>query len=374
VTLYFSKFNFKAMLRNALILSIGLSLLLTSCSEKTVKTEKQTYLVVNPMFKDTTYEREYSASINSFQNVEIRTKIRGFVEDIYIDEGQKVKKSQILFKLNSKEYEQHVHKAEAAIQSALAELRATEIEVENTRKLYDKNIVSKSELDLITTKININKAKVNEARVAKEQAILHVEYTKIKAPFDGIINRIPNKKGSLLDEGALLTSISNNESIFAYFNVSEIDYLDYVQSNSKNNTVTLSLANNSIYPHTGNIETTETEFNKETGNIAFRAKFPNPEKLLKEGGTGKILVKKLYKNAIIIPQKSTFEVQGNIYVYLVDKNSTVYSKKINPINRLSNYFVLDKDLTKEDKIIFEGIQSIKAGDKVNFKLIKNIEL
>ncbi len=362
------------MLRNALILSIGLSLLLTSCSEKTVKTEKQTYLVVNPMFKDTTYEREYSASINSFQNVEIRTKIRGFVEDIYIDEGQKVKKSQILFKLNSKEYEQHVHKAEAAIQSALAELRATEIEVENTRKLYDKNIVSKSELDLITTKININKAKVNEARVAKEQAILHVEYTKIKAPFDGIINRIPNKKGSLLDEGALLTSISNNESIFAYFNVSEIDYLDYVQSNSKNNTVTLSLANNSIYPHTGNIETTETEFNKETGNIAFRAKFPNPEKLLKEGGTGKILVKKLYKNAIIIPQKSTFEVQGNIYVYLVDKNSTVYSKKINPINRLSNYFVLDKDLTKEDKIIFEGIQSIKAGDKVNFKLIKNIEL
>ena len=110
--------------------------------------------------------------------------------------------------------------------------------------------------------------------------------------------------------------------------------------------------------------------NKETGNIAFRAKFPNPERLLKEGGTGKVLVKKLYKNAIIIPQKSTFEVQGNIYVYLVDKNNTVYSKKINPINRLSNYFVLDKDLTKDDKIIYEGIQSIKTGDKVKFKLIK----
>jgi membrane fusion protein (multidrug efflux system) len=231
--------------------------------------------------------------------------------------------------------------------------------------------VSKSELDLITTKVNINKAKVNEARVAKEQALLHVEFTKIKAPFDGIINRIPNKKGSLIDEGALLTSISNNESVYAYFSVSEIDYLDYVQSKSKNNTVTLSLANNSIYPYKGTIETTESEFNKETGNIAFRAKFPNPEKLLKEGGTGKILVKKLYKNAIIIPQKSTFEVQGNIYVYLVDKNNKAYSKKINPINRLSNYFVLDKDLTKEDKIIYEGIQSIKTGDKVNFKLIKN---
>jgi RND family efflux transporter MFP subunit len=362
------------MNKTSLVWSMWMSILLISCSDKTIQNEEQTYLVVNPIIKDTTYEREYAATINSFQNVEIRTKVKGFVEDIYIDEGQKVNKGQILFKLNSKEFEQHVHKAEAAIQSALAELRTTEIEVENTKKLFDKNIVSKSELDLVTTKVNINKAKVNEAKVAKEQALLHVEYTKIKAPFNGIINRIPNKKGSLLDEGALLTSISNNESVFAYFNVSEIDYLDYVQSNNKNNTVTLSLANNSIYPHAGTIETTETEFNKETGNIAFRAKFPNPEKLLKEGGTGKILVKKLYKNVIIIPQKSTFEVQGNIYVYLVDKNSKVYSKKINPINRLNNYFVLDRDLTKDDKIIFEGIQTVKTGDKVNFKQIKNTEL
>lgn len=359
------------MNKSSLVWGTWLSILLISCSDKTVKNEEQTYLVVNPIIKDTTYERDYAATINSFQNVEIRSKVKGFVENIYLDEGQKVKKGQILFTLNSKEYEQHVHKAEAAIQSTLAELRASEIEVENTKKLFDKNIVSKSELDLITTKVNINKAKVNEARVAKEQALLHVEFTKIKAPFDGIINRIPNKKGSLIDEGALLTSISNNESVFAYFSVSEIDYLDYVQSKSKNNTVTLSLANNSIYPYKGTIETTESEFNKETGNIAFRAKFPNPEKLLKEGGTGKILVKKLYKNAIIIPQKSTFEVQGNIYVYLVDKNNTVYSKKINPINRLSNYFVLDKDLTKEDKLIYEGIQSIKTGDKVKYKLIKN---
>lgn len=359
------------MNKSSLVWGTWLSILLISCSDKTVKNEEQTYLVVNPIIKDTTYEREYAATINSFQNVEIRSKVKGFVENIYLDEGQKVKKGQILFTLNSKEYEQHVHKAEAAIQSTLAELRASEIEVENTKKLFDKNIVSKSELDLITTKVNINKAKVNEARVAKEQAILHVEFTKIKAPFDGIINRIPNKKGSLIDEGALLTSISNNESVFAYFSVSEIDYLDYVQSKSKNNTVTLSLANNSIYLYKGTIETTETEFNKETGNIAFRAKFPNPERLLKEGGTGKILVKKLYKNVIIIPQKSTFEVQGNIYIYLVDKNNTVYSKRINPINRLSNYFVLDKDLTKDDKIIYEGIQSIKTGDKVNYKLIKN---
>ncbi len=121
------------MNKSSLLWGTWLSIILISCSDKTVKTEEQTYLVVNPIVQDTTYERDYAATINSFQNVEIRSKVKGFVEDIYLDEGQKVKKGQILFKLNSKEYEQHVHKAEAAIQSTLAELRASEIEVENTK-------------------------------------------------------------------------------------------------------------------------------------------------------------------------------------------------------------------------------------------------
>lgn len=356
---------------NSLVWSICISFVLISCSDKKVKEEKQTYLVIQPVLKDTSYEIEYAASINSFQNVEIRSKVKGFVEEILVDEGQTVKKGETLFKLNSKEFEQHVHKAEAVIQSANAELRASEIEVENTKKLLDKNIVSKSEFDLISTKVSINKAKVNEAKVAKEQALLHIEHTRIKAPFDGVINRIPNKKGSLIDEGSLLTSISNNETIYAYYNVSEIDYLDYIQSNNKNNKVNLTLANNSVYPHEGTIETTETEFNKETGNIAFRAKFPNPEKILKEGATGKIIVKKQFKNAVIIPQKSTFEVQGNIYIYLVDKKGIVYSKKITPIVRLNNFFVIDKDVNKDDKVIFEGIQNVKVGDKIAYQLVEN---
>ena len=359
------------MLRNTLILSIGLSILLVSCSDTTVTNQKKSFLVVNPVFVDTTYDRAYSATINSFQNVEIRNKVRGFVEEIYVDEGKKVNKGQLLFRLNSKEHEQVVHKAEAAIQSAIAELRATEIEVENTKKLFDKNVVSKSELDLATTKVNISKAKLSEARVAKEQALLHVEFSKIKAPFDGIINRIPNKKGSLVDEGALLTSISNNESVYAYFNVSEIDYLDYVQSANKSNNVTLILANNTEYPHKGVIETTETEFDKTTGNIAFRAKFANPEKLLKEGGTGKIVVKKNYKNAILIPQKSSYEVQGNIYVYIVGKDNKVSSRKINPIIRIDNYYVLNEGFEKNDRVIYEGIQGIKNGEIVEAKLFTN---
>lgn len=257
-------------------LSIILLLTLTSCAENTPAPEIKSYQVVNPIITDTTYEREYATTINSLQNVEIRNKVRGFIEEIYVDEGQKVQTGQILFALNSKELEQQIHKAEATIQSAQAELKGVEIEYENTKKLFDKNIVAKSELDLWATKVALQKAKLSAAKVEKEQATLHFQFTKIRAPFNGVINRIPFKKGSLVDEGALLTSISNNEFVFAYYNVSEIDYLEYAQDNNKsNNKVKLVLANNTLYPQQGVIETTESEFDASTGNIAFRAKFPN---------------------------------------------------------------------------------------------------
>jgi RND family efflux transporter MFP subunit len=351
-------------------LSILLLLTLTACSENTPAAETKSYQVVHPIITDTVYEREYATTINSLQNVEIRNKVRGFIEEIYVDEGQKVQTGQTLFTLNSKELEQQIHKAEASIQSAQAELKGVEIEYDNTKKLFEKNVVAKSELDLWATKVALNKAKLNAARVEKEQATLHFQFTKIKAPFNGVINRIPFKKGSLVDEGALLTSISNNEFVFAYFNVSEIDYLEYAQATNKSNKVKLVLANNTVYPQQGIIETTESEFDASTGNIAFRAKFPNESRLLKQGSSGKILAPSHFKNAILIPQKATFEVQGNIYVYVVDKQNKVGIKKINPVVRLSNFFVLDIGLEKSDTIILEGIQTVKEGDIIKPQLVQ----
>jgi membrane fusion protein (multidrug efflux system) len=351
-------------------LSILLLLTLSACSENTPTTEIKSYQVVHPIITDTVYEREYATTINSLQNVEIRNKVRGFIEEIYVDEGQKVQTGQTLFTLNSKELEQQILKAEASIQSAQAELKGVEIEYDNTKKLFEKNVVAKSELDLWATKVALNKAKLNAARVEKEQATLHFQFTKIKAPFNGVINRIPFKKGSLVDEGALLTSISNNEFVFAYFNVSEIDYLEYAQATNKSNKVKLVLANNTVYPQQGIIETTESEFDASTGNIAFRAKFPNENRLLKQGSSGKILAPSLFKNAILIPQKATFEVQGNIYVYVVDKQNKVGIKIINPVVRLSNFFVLDIGLEKSDTIILEGIQTVKEGDIIKPQLVQ----
>ena len=344
-------------------------IVMTACSETPTSKENKKYQVIHPLIKDTSYEREYAATINSIMNVDIRNRIKGFIEDIYVDEGRKVVKGQLLFRLNSAEIEQLVRKADVMIQTAEAELRGVEIEYENTKKLFEKNIVSKSELDLSATKVQLNKAKLRLAKVEKDQAQLHLTFTEIRAPFSGVINRIPFKKGSLVDEGSLLTSISNNEFVYAYFNVSESEYLDYLENRHKSDRVQLILANNSPYQESGIIETSESEIDASTGNLAFRAKFHNNKNLLKEGSSGKILLPSRIKNAILIPQKSTFEIQGNIFLYVVGKQNKVSVKKITHLHRISNFYVVTDGINKDDLIILEGIQSLKEGDKVQTELI-----
>jgi RND family efflux transporter MFP subunit len=359
------------MKKNALVLSIGAILILASCSTKTKTETENKFQVVSPLVMDTIYQNEYVADINALQNIELRTRIKGFIENIYVDEGQTVYKGQLLFTISSKEYQQDLLKAKAIFQNAIAELKSAEIELENTKKLLEKNIVSDTELEMMKVKVEAMNAKVAEAQSDKDRAKLNVSFAEIKAPFDGIINRIPNKAGSLVDEGTLLTTISNNKEVFAYFNVSEKDYLEYAISKEQGQSkeVSLILANGAMYSHSGVIETTESEFDRSTGNIAFRAKFPNPENLLKHGGSGKVLVKKELKNAMLIPQKSTFEIQGNIYVFIVDADSMIKQRQIIPLARLPHLYAIEHSLNANEKIIYEGIQRVKDGDKVQTETV-----
>jgi membrane fusion protein (multidrug efflux system) len=204
---------------------------------------------------------------------------------------------------------------------------------------------------------------------------LNLSYTEIKAPFDGIIDGIRFKTGSLIDEGTLLTSLSNNKEMYAYFNVSETEYLDYktqTKSDEKNN-VTLLLANNQEYKYKGAVETIESEFDNNTGNISFRAKFPNPELLLKHGETGRVQLTIPIKNALLIPQKATFELQDKIYVYVVDQNNIIKSKSITVKQSLSNLYIIE-GLSEKDKILLEGIQIAKEDEKVETKFIPGKEV
>lgn len=332
-------------------------------STKKNKEEISKFKVVNPLLTDTLSVHEYIADIQSLQNVEIRTKINGYLEKIHVDEGKPVKAGQLLFSLNNKELKQELLKARAMLKTAFAESKTAEIEVQNIKKLVDKKIVAKSELDKAEAILEATKAKIEAEKAHEQSAQISLELTQIKAPFNGTINRIPFKIGSLINEGTMLTSISNNKEVYAYFSVSEKEYLEYITLGAKEeeNKITLLLANGENHDYQGKIETIDGEFDKNTGNIAFRAKFPNPKLLLKHGSSGKIQLTKKLKNALIIPQKSTFEIQDKLFVYVVDEKNKVKEREITILDRIPNLYAVASGLKPNDKVIYEGIQNLKQG-------------
>lgn len=340
-----------------------------SCEEENQTPKLSLFKVSSPFVTDTVYRTDYVAEISAIRNVELSTHIRGFLEKIHVDEGQIVRKGQILFSIGAQSYEQELQRARAAYKSALAELKLSEIEHENIRRLFEKNIVAKPELELATAKVDAMRAKVDEAETGEAQAKFFLTYTEIRAPFDGVINRIPRKAGSYLQEGEVLTTLSDISEVYAYFHLSESDYLDYMHSEGFSEVteigkVDLTLVNNKPYPHAGVVEAVESEFDQATGNIAIRAKFPNPDKILKHGSNGKITLMRHLKNALLIPQKSTFEVQDLLYVFLVKPDSTLEQKAIVSRFRIPHYFIIDKGLTQENVILYEGIQNVRNGEKI----------
>lgn len=328
----------------------------TGCvAKKEEKEEAGKYVATSPLKIDTSFTKEYVSQIRSVRNIEIRAQEKGFLQNIYVDEGQFVKAGQLLFKIMPKMYEAELLKAEA-------EAKAAEIELQNATTLVDKNVISKNEQAMA-------QAKLDQARAEMALAKLHLSFTEIRAPFDGTIDRIPLKLGSLVDEGELMTSLSDNTQMFAYFNVSEPEYLEY-QTNAKgraNSKVGLLLANNRPLQYKGDVETIEGEFDSETGNIAFRARFPNPDKLLKHGETGKVLMTVPLRDALVIPQKATYEIQDKMYVFVLDKNNVVRSQHISILGQMPDLYVIESGLKESDKILLEGVQKVKDDDKIEFE-------
>lgn len=333
-------------------------LLVASCKNKKEEKEQPVqYTVTSPLRVDTSFSKDYVAQIQSLKNIEIRAQEKGYLQSINADEGRYVKAGQLLFKIVPTMYEAELLKAQAVVKEA-------ELELMNTKTLSDKNIVSKSETA-------IAQAKLDEAKADLALAQLHLSLTEIRAPFDGVIDRIPLKLGSLIDEGALLTTLSDNKSVYAYFNVPETEYLGYkAQADTGHmQNVSLVLANNQLHQQKGVVETVEGQFDNETGNIAFRARFPNPDLLLKHGETGKVQMTVPVRNSLVIPQKATYELQDKVYVFVVDKDNNVKSRNIVVKYRLSNLYVVESGLEDSDKIVLEGVQNIKDDDHIEYKFI-----
>lgn len=328
---------------------------LTSCgSEKEEKEVNQKLLVTSPLMMDTTITKDYVAQVHAIQHIEIRALEKGYLQKIFVDEGQMVKKGQLMFQILPMMYQ-------AEVQKAQAEASFAEIEYRNTKALADSNIVSKNELALA-------KAKWSKAKAELSLAQVHLGFTEIRAPFDGIMDRFQVRLGSLVNEGDLLTTLSDNSKMWVYFNVPEAEYLDFKthadQGNMKN--VKLKMANNEIFEHPGVVETIEADFNNETGNIAFRATFPSPEGLLRHGETGNIQMIVPFKKALIIPQKATFEILEKKYVYVVMADNTVQSREITVVAEMPDLYVVSKGLRSNEKILLEGIKKVRDNDKITY--------
>ncbi|MFC4870406.1 efflux RND transporter periplasmic adaptor subunit [Negadavirga shengliensis] len=370
-----SRINTSRKVREILKL-IFLPLIVMSCTEtKNTASDghsSREYPIIKVVAKDTILFRDYVADIKANQNVELRARVQGFLEDVFVDEGKEVKKGQVLFKTNDQEYKADLAKAKANLQSAMAEAKVMEFELERLRVMVNKNVISESELNLTLAKYDAVLAKIEEAKSAEANAAVQLSYTEIRAPFDGIIDRIPLRTGSLIDQGSLLTTVSDVSSVHIYFNVSEREYLEYIKSKGEteeDNMVHLILADGSPYPYDGLIETMEGEFNANTGSIAFRARFPNPEKVLKHGATGKIILSNKIRNAIIIPQKAVFEIQDRNFVYVVDEDNQVQMRSFIPRARFSHYYIVESGLEAGENLVFEGIQNIKDGMTITPKII-----
>ncbi|MEZ4321739.1 MAG: efflux RND transporter periplasmic adaptor subunit [Myxococcota bacterium] len=340
----------------ALRLALGSTLLLAGlvgCGSGGHEEHERAELeVTRPLRRDTEITREYVAQIHAIQHIELRAMERGYLDDILVDEGQFVKKGQKMFQIMPTLYK-------AELQKAVAEAEFAEIEYKNTQSLAERDVVSPNELALAKATLDKAKAELSLARA-------HLDLTDIRAPFDGIMNRLEVRRGSLLEEGELLTLLSDNSDMWVYFNVTEAEYLDFKMQMSRDQPipVKLQMANGKLFPEIGRVETIEADFNNETGNIAFRATFPNPSGLLRHGETGKVLMPSALEDALLVPQKATFDILDKRYVFVIDDEGVAHQREISVAQELPHVYVVDEGLEDDERILLEGLRKVRDGMEV----------
>ncbi len=380
-----NKLNIQMKTTIQLSIALFLSIAISSCGGKDEKAGQaaaaasapQAYPVFEVNTQSTTLDSDYPATIEGIQNIDIRPKVDGFIERIYVDEGALVKKGQLLFTINAPQYEQSVRTANAAISSAEADVNAAQLQVNKTKPLVEKDIISKYELESAQLTLQSKKAMLAQAKAALVNAKVNLGYTKITSPVDGVVGTIPFKTGSLVSGTTTqpLTTVSNTAKVYAYFSLNEKQLLDFsttykgktLNEQMKNiPPVGLVLADGSAYAQDGKIESINSQINKGTGSVSLRATFPNPISLLKNGSSATVRIPQHVNDVILIPQKSTTDLQGKKFVYILGDSAKVINTPIEVMQiTKGKFYVVTKGLKAGDKVVLEGFQSLRDGTKIN---------
>lgn len=321
---------------------------------------------------DVVSEKIYPATLEGIENIGIRAKVDGYIEQIYVDEGQFVQKGQSLFRLETQALSQSAKAAQSSIQVAEAGVSLAEVEVERLKPLVEKGIVSEMELRTAEASLASAKSRLAEAESQYHSVRENIEYTNIKSPVTGVVGRLPYRRGTLVgrNEVDALTTVSNISEVYVYFAMNEKDFLNFTQSVEGSSMeekiksmpeVEFIMANGQRYQHPGKIETVSGQIDPRTGTINFRATFPNPDFILRSGGSGSIAVPTVYENALVVPEQATFERQGQKFVYQLESGDSLSSKLLDYIAVVDNKVIVNGGVKEGDRILAAGVGNVRGG-------------
>ena len=339
------------------------------------------YPVITLRTQSTKLYKDYPTKLQGQQTVEIRSKITGYIEQIYVDEGAFVKKGEVLFRLNADDIKATVRSAEAMVKVAEADVKIAQVNVAKTRPLVEKNIISRFDLESFESTQKSKEAQLAQATANLQNEKANLKYAMITSPADGTIGTFPYRVGSLVSSSSSepLTTVSNTLNMYAYFSINEKEFLTLTKGLEGKNLqekfmklpgVSLILADNSVYEQPGHIETASGLIDSQTGSVNVRAGFPNSDGLLRSGGSGMVRIPQYIDSVIIIPQKTSYELQGKHFVYLVGAGNKVHNTEIEVITgNLKDSYIVTGGLNTGDQVVLEGIASLRNDTEIKPKLV-----
>lgn len=357
------------------LLIAAVALLLASCGNKgNMKMGDNEYPVVTIGSQNAELQTTYPATIKGVQDVQIRPKVSGFITKVCVQEGQAVKAGQLLFVIDNTTYQAAVRQAQASVNSAKSQLNTAKLTYENSQKLFKSNVIGSYELQSSQNSYETAMAAVAQAKAALASAQETLGFCYVKSPANGVVGSLPYKVGALVSAGSVdaLTTVSDVATVEVYFSVTEKDILDLTKTAGSTHAaisayppVKLLLSDGTTYKHPGKVTKVSGVIDASTGSVSMIARFPNPERLLKSGGSGTIVVPRDNSNAIVIPQTVTTEVQNKIFVYTVGKDNKVKYTEItvDPQND-GNHYVVTGGLHVGDRIVTKGITSLTDGMEI----------
>lgn len=351
--------------------SITAATLLSSCGGDQQAPQEQAltvdFIELSPTTAET--EKKYPGMLEGTVNVDVKAQVTGYLEKIYVKEGDYVSAGQALFKIKGDVYNEQVNNSKAAYQAALSAEQNAKLEIEKIKPLVTGKVYTELQLKTAEANYAAAKAQVAQAQAALGSSQINARFTLIHAPVSGYIGRIPNRIGNLItpNDATPLTSLSEINNVNVYFSLSEADFIAVmkdINGSSKQQEATLILADGTPYNHTGKVEMASGNIDKSTGSMTLKASFTNPEKILRSGGSAKVVLKKTHDNVLLIPMAAVKDIQDRYFVYVIGDKNKIAMKQIEIAGTTSNAYVLRSGLTAGEKVVMNRIDRLNDGMQV----------